>query len=383
MHKILNDGKPRGIIIAADEKPRSGYGGAAALYRDPHLRLSDLDLKPPGVGMVQVRVLWLSVCGSDVHAVEADEDRYSCFAGPASGWPIVLGHEMTAEVITCGPGVVEFEPGQTVSSDSLVPCRRHDCPTCEDGNFNYCPRAYLIGFEADGVFATHATLPAKSLYNLSKLITAKGRETAIRLGTLAEPYGVALNALWEGERSLAGWGRTALIFGGGPIGCLIATGARYRGFSRVVVVEPNDRRRALTSTVAEGFGFDVVASGNDVCHRRLFGDAGPSVVFDACGSIDIDDVMSSVASTGTLVTVARAGRQSASPGALITNGYGIRGARGHVGFLSHSLEILADPKCDLSTVITRELHGLDELLSALQHPHSFMDDLKVVCRIAD
>ena len=77
MHKDSKDDKPRGIVITADEKPRNGYGGAAALYRDPHLRLSDLDLKPPGVGMVQVRVLSVSVYGSDVHAVESNDEYHA------------------------------------------------------------------------------------------------------------------------------------------------------------------------------------------------------------------------------------------------------------------------------------------------------------------
>ncbi len=370
------------IVLTAQSEPRPGVPGAATLFKNPVVSMQELVLSVPAAGMVLVRILRVAVCGSDVHSVQTDADGRPLFSGPAANWDrgIVFGHEFVGRVVSCGAGV-SLPPGILVTGDSLVPCRKNECITCEDGRFNICPSGYLIGLETDGVFAEYATLPAKSLHRIDGLIERRGVEAGIRLAVLAEPLGVALNALCDADQRLRRWERTILIYGGGPIGILTAVAAKYRGYYPVVVLEPNPIRAKIAERYA-----DYVHHPDDVCCDFLtnaFGVDGPTCVFDAAGGINFDDVMQLVAPAGEIVTVARTGQSIGfRSDVVITGGKSIIGARGHVGFVPRALRVLADPRFDLSFLITRELRNLDELLDALQEPEMFANELKVACDVS-
>ena len=55
--------------------------------------------------------------------------------------------------------------------------------------------------------------------------------------------------------------------------------------------------------------------------------------------------------------------------------------RGHVGYLPWVLRQIASGRLDPRPLITRRLHGVDELGNWLQHPERFSDEGKVLCRI--
>jgi hypothetical protein len=372
----------RGIVIRAEHQPRDGYAGGSGQSRFPSV---SLDVRTPDhatAGFVLLRTLLCGICGTDWHMVQTDADGFVRFSGPVARLDrgIVLGHEGVFQVVECGPGV-ELEPGTLVTADSLIPCRRNECITCNAGHFNYCPRAFLIGLERDGVFADFCTLPATALHRVDGLIAARGLDTALRLATMAEPIGVVLNIINEAEK--AGYERTALIYGGGPIGTLAAAAARWRGFYPVVLVEPNDKRRALASRFA-----DYTCHPDDICSelfQNAFGDDGPSAIIDACGELDFQQAAERLAPYGQTLLAARTGKPvSGACDTLMTGGKAIRGVRGHVGFLPRALKMLADPRLtDLCSIITRELHGLEELRDALRQPGAFADDMKVICNVAD
>jgi L-idonate 5-dehydrogenase len=122
--------------------------------------------------------------------------------------------------------------------------------------------------------------------------------SAVSLSELAfaEPLSVALHAV---SRAGSVLGKSVLVTGAGPIGCLIVMAARLAGAAQVAVTDVVERPLAVAKTV-----------GADRCVRadQLPGGAGSLV--EVVGEVDVAfEVSGSPAAVATcLATVARGGR---------------------------------------------------------------------------
>jgi alcohol dehydrogenase len=90
----------------------------------------EVELAPPGNGEVLVRVGAAGLCHSDLSVINGDRPR---------PLPMVLGHESSAKVVECGPGVQDLKPGDHVvlvfvpSCGGCVPCAEGRPALCEPG----------------------------------------------------------------------------------------------------------------------------------------------------------------------------------------------------------------------------------------------------------
>lgn len=237
-----------------------------------------------GPGQVLVAVEWGGVCGSDL----------AYWKHGASGTavlrrPLVLGHEVAGRVAALGPGVTGVEPGAAVTVHPATP--EGDLPERLAGRDNLNSRVRYLGSAAfdphtDGGFAELVAVRADQVRVLPAGV-------GTRLGALAEPLAVALHAV---RRAGDVAGRTVLVNGAGPIGCLVVAAARSAGAARVVVAdiapEPLAVARALGADEARDLGS---------------GDALPEdveVVFEASGvPAALGAVLRATARGGTLVQV--------------------------------------------------------------------------------
>lgn len=73
------------------------------------LRLADVPIPEPGPGQILVKVRGAGICHSDVAYVEG----HFPFQVP---FPVVLGHEVSGEVVALGEGVTGFSEGERVAS---------------------------------------------------------------------------------------------------------------------------------------------------------------------------------------------------------------------------------------------------------------------------
>src|SRR5665213_3188878 len=76
---------------------------------------------------VILKVVSTNICGSDQHMVRG---RTTAPAG------LVLGHEITGEVIECGPGVEFIKVGDLCSVPFNIACGR--CRNCKEGHTGVC-----------------------------------------------------------------------------------------------------------------------------------------------------------------------------------------------------------------------------------------------------
>ena len=105
---------------------------AAMYYANDDVRIVDLPKPTIGAGEILVRVKASGICGSDV---------MEWYRKPKA--PLVLGHEIAAEVVEVGAGVGTAKVGDRVFVSHHVPC----------GSCRYC----LAGHET---FTEDNALPA-------------------------------------------------------------------------------------------------------------------------------------------------------------------------------------------------------------------------------
>ncbi|WP_370401334.1 alcohol dehydrogenase catalytic domain-containing protein [Sulfitobacter sp. JB4-11] len=208
----------------------------ALIYDGPEtLAFRDAADPTPATGEVLIRIDAVGICGSDMHAYLGHDDRR-----PA---PLILGHE-GAGVIMGGP-----RDGERVTINPLVTCGT--CPACETGRENLCAKRQIISMPPrEGAFAQYVCMPEGNLVTVPDTVS-------LTKAALAEPLAVSWHAVRLGLDALHPQAdRDALVLGGGAIGLAAALSLHAMGVERIVLVEPNDARRAYLEATC---GLDCVA----------------------------------------------------------------------------------------------------------------------------
>jgi L-iditol 2-dehydrogenase len=230
---------------------------ALVLARDKTLEVQQVPESPaPGPDWALVRVAWSGICNSDLHRG---------FGGGAYRYPLIMGHEFAGVVESPASAGCRFA-GERVVAYPLIPCRR--CPPCRAGEFAQCLDYDYLGSRRDGAFAEKVWVPDANLLRVPD-------EVGLREAALTEPCAVALHAASKLEIRA---GHTAAVFGGGPIGNLVAQWLRHRGCREVLLVDIDPDKLDL----AEGMGFTPIdARGQDpveAIRRRTSGEGADRVV---------------------------------------------------------------------------------------------------------
>ncbi len=85
--------------------------------------------RDPRADDVVIEILYCGVCHSDLHTVHND------WGGTV--YPVVPGHEIIGRVVSVGPDVTRFRPGDHVGIGCMVDSCQH-CEACEQGLEQYC-----------------------------------------------------------------------------------------------------------------------------------------------------------------------------------------------------------------------------------------------------
>lgn len=131
----------------------------ASLLKTIHQPLVYQDVPDPqaGPGQILVRVKACGVCRTDLHIVDGDLTQPKL--------PLILGHEIIAEVIETGAGVSGFQAGEQVG----VPWLGHTCDICRyclKGQENLCESPAFTGYTLDGGFAELTIAEARYCFHL-------------------------------------------------------------------------------------------------------------------------------------------------------------------------------------------------------------------------
>lgn len=215
--------------------------------------------KPPDRRWVLVRMAAAGVCGSDIPRA---------FDNGAYRYPLVMGHEFSA-VVERVPDGCAFVPGDRVAVYPLIPDPTE--PINQVGRYALSKRYDYFGSRRDGGFQQLLWVPESSLFTVPPKVDLVS-------AAMTEPCAVAYHAA---SRPTVDAGSAAAVFGGGPIGNMVAQWLRIRGCASVIVSEPDARKR----TIAQQMGFPTVdPSQCDPVSRIIeLTNGGPDVVVEAVG----------------------------------------------------------------------------------------------------
>jgi glutathione-independent formaldehyde dehydrogenase len=242
-------------------------GNKAVAYKGPgKVEVIDIDyptfeLKDgPGVNPANVgrqvphgaiiKTVATNICGSDQHMV-----RGRTTAPP----DLVLGHEITGEVVEVGPGVEFIKVGDICSVPFNISCGR--CRNCKERKtgiclnvnpdrpgsaYGYVDMGGWVGGQANYVLVPYAD------WNLLKFPDKdRAMEKILDLAMLSDIFPTGFHgAVTAG----AGVGSTVYVAGAGPVGLAAATSAHLLGAAVVIVGDMNSDRLAQART----FGCETV-----------------------------------------------------------------------------------------------------------------------------
>ncbi len=157
---------------------------------------------------VLLRILRIGICGSEIHSYHGQH--------PATFYPVVQGHEYSAEVVAVGSAVRKVKPGDRVTGRPQLVCG--ECNPCKRGQYNVCSNLRVEAFQADGVAQDYFVIPEERVVALPEGMSPD-------YGAMVEPTAVAAHAT---SRPRALEGRNVVVSGAGTIGNLVAQFARAR-----------------------------------------------------------------------------------------------------------------------------------------------------------
>lgn len=198
---------------------------------------------------VLIKVLNLSLCGTDVHIYEWDK-----WAQNRIKPPLTIGHEFSGRVVKVGSEVSRVNMGDIVSSETHVVCGK--CDFCRSGQSHICKDTKIIGVDIDGAFAEYIKMPEDNLFVDKSGVNPKYL-------SVLEPLGNAVHTALHFSPVL----KTVAVIGCGPIGLMAVDVLKAVGAKKIIAIETNETRINL----AKQLGADVVidAMNEDVVKRVL------------------------------------------------------------------------------------------------------------------
>ncbi|WP_026533056.1 formaldehyde dehydrogenase, glutathione-independent [Arthrobacter sp. H41] len=329
-------------------------GNKAVAYKGPgKVEVIDIDyptfelkdgpgVNPANIGRklnhgVILKTVTTNICGSDQHMVRGRTTAPS---------DLVLGHEITGEVVEVGPDVEFIKVGDICSVPFNISCGR--CRNCKERKtgiclnvnparpgaaYGYVDMGGWVGGQAEYVLVPYAD------WNLLKFPDRdQALEKILDLTMLSDIFPTGFHGA---VTSGVGVGSTVYVAGAGPVGLAAAVSAQLLGAAVVIVGDLNEERLAQ----ARSFGCETVdVSKGDPRDQieQLLGvpevDCGVDAVgFEARGHGAGSSSEAPATVLNSLMDVTAAGGALGIPGLYVTGDPGAVDDAAKVGSLSISL----------------------------------------------
>jgi 2-desacetyl-2-hydroxyethyl bacteriochlorophyllide A dehydrogenase len=236
----------------------------------------------PGPGQALVRVRRIGICGTDLHAFQGRQPFFS--------YPRVLGHEISAEVVSAGDNPDRLRAGETCVVMPYLSCGT--CLPCRQGRTNCCVRLKVLGVHVDGGLQDLLVVPAQQLVRADGL--------SLDQMAMVENQSIGAHAV---RRAQLRPGETVLVIGAGPIGFGATQFAQLAG-AEVLVADLSETRLEMARDWLKPR--QALAAGPELEAQlaELTGGDLPTAVFDCTGSpASMMQAFRYVASGGRLILV--------------------------------------------------------------------------------
>lgn len=228
---------------------------AAVFYGNENIRIEERNFSlKPSANEVMIRVKSTGICGTDLQIYKGNPG--SAEVHP----PIILGHELSGEVVDVGNEVHSLNVKDRVSIDPNIYCGT--CEFCRTNRSHLCNHMEAIGVTRHGGMGEYCLVPKENCYRIPDEMTYE--EAA-----LVEPLGCVLHGMRKIK--ISSLSRVAII-GGGFIGQLFLQLVKHQHVDSVIVSEPDKTKWKLLRSLgadhvidpSEQSFIESVAGGVDV-----------------------------------------------------------------------------------------------------------------------
>lgn len=281
----------------------------------------------------------VGICHSDIELLEG---RYII----PFEYPVIPGHEWSAEVVEIGKKVNKFRVGDRVVGECVI------------GQEHF-------GFSISGAMAEFFIAKQDWLHKLPDNVT-------YTQGALVEPFSCGYYATVRADNMDAS--DTVMVFGAGPIGLGVIAASAAKG-ARVIVAEPSESR----AKIALGLGAEVIVDPTKADFlaqvTEVTKGAGASVVIDASGKPAAMASTFEVAGFRArlvIIGISVGGEAPAKLGLIQSKELQVRGIIGSPGVWPETIRFIARTGVDLSSIVTSsfDLADADKAYQAVYNDKS-------------
>jgi D-arabinitol dehydrogenase (NADP+) len=327
----------------------------AVVYDAPRqYAVKEIPQPEAGPGEVRIKVHQVGVCGTDLHIHHGDFNAV---------FPLIPGHELVGTIDEVGDTVSRFRVGEQVTVNPNVFCGK--CDYCLAGRLILCSDMKGLGSNYPGFFAEYVTVKENLVFSVEGI----DPDTAV----FTEPAACAMHGL---ESLQLRPGATALVFGAGPTGLLLAQLIKSGGAASVTVAAPSQFK--LDTAKALGVDETILIDRTDMESNRTTlleasGGDGYDYVVEATGSTDIGNICVPLTRNGGTVLVYGVTRAeetvSFHPFDVFRREITIKGSFAEMTSFAAAIRALASGRARTDGIITHRfsLDDYDKALDAVAH----------------
>ncbi|KAK9272938.1 hypothetical protein L1049_003317 [Liquidambar formosana] len=248
-----------------------GWGGP--------VKVEEIQVEPPKSSEVRVKMLYASVCHTDILCTEGH---------PIPVFPRVLGHEGVGVVESIGEGVTELKEGDLVIPTYVAECQ--ECENCRSGKTNLC-QTYPLSFTGlmpDGTsrmsvrgqmlyhFLTCSTWSQYMVVSANFVVKVDPSVALAHASFLSCGFSSGFGAAWKEAKVEKG--SSVAVIGLGAVGLGAVKGAQMQGAVRIIGIDKNERKRE------KGHSFGMT----DFINPGEFDKSISEIIKDLTGGMGVD-----------------------------------------------------------------------------------------------
>jgi L-iditol 2-dehydrogenase len=261
----------------------------------------------------------VGICHSDIELLEG---RYII----PFNYPIIPGHEWSAEVMEVGSKVAKLKAGDRVVGECVI------------GQEHF-------GFSISGAMAEFFIAKADWLHKLPENVSWTQ-------GALVEPFSCGYYATVRAENMDAS--DTVAVFGAGPIGLGVIAASAAKG-ARVIVIEPSVDRAKIAQSLGAEIVIDPIRQNTKDAVMDATKGVGATIVIDASGRPEaMAQTLEVAAFHGRVVIIGISvgGKAETEMGLIQSKELQVRGIIGSPGVWPETIRFLSRTNLDLSKLVT-------------------------------
>ncbi|WP_404477950.1 NAD(P)-dependent alcohol dehydrogenase [Novosphingobium sp. BL-52-GroH] len=351
----------------------------AAVTREANapFTIEPVSVADPGPGQVRVRVEAVGICHTDL----------VCATGALGAvFPIVLGHEGAGTVESVGLGVGKVAPGDKVIM-TFASCGK--CGPCHDHDPAYCASFTTLNFPGVGAdgrtslsqygkaisgrYFGQSSFASYAIAEERNIVKVPAHLDLALLAPLGCSVQTGAGAVMRSLEAKAG--STLIVVGGGAVGLSAVLGGVLSGCGTIILVEPQQDRRAVALEIGATHAIDPAAGPLAEAVRGI-APGGANYIVDTTGNVAVlQEAVGLLAQKGKLGMIGVPGALDAAVQMPIvpalTVGYSIQGiCEGDSDpdtYLPELIEYLEAGRLPVEKFIT--VYPFDQINEAIKDAH--------------